>query len=99
MHTREMHLEMAKCLKLAKRHLILNSYHIDKEFYVCSAVSRTNSPKAVRIAVLKWISKQLGGYAFVTTWAQMHYVNLSRVPDEQAYRHAWVDHMIKVLES
>ena len=99
MHTREMHLKMAKCLKLAKKHLNNEVNIFGKESFVCSAVSRTRSAYETRGAIHNWINNQLGEYAFVTTWAKMNGAKLVTNQDYQEYRHAWVDHMIKVLES
>ena len=99
MHTRETHLKMAKCLKEAKKYLNDEVEVFRKESFVCSAVSLTGSPYETRRAIHKWINKQLGGYAFVTSWAKMNGAKLETFKDYQAYRHAWVDHMIKVLES
>jgi hypothetical protein len=70
-----------------------------KPGFVCTTIWQTNTNKKVRNAILKWIDKQLDGRSFVTTWAKLQGVKLETHQEYQAYRHAWVDHMIKVLES
>ena len=102
MHTREMHSKMAECLKEAKQHLsrvYSYKYETGKEMYVCLAVSRTTKSLKTKAALHDWINQQLDGYTFITEWACVNGANLRTLSDYQEYRHAWVDHMIKVLES
>lgn len=102
MHTREMHLKMAECLKEAKQHLsrvYSHEYETGKEIYVCTAVSRTRKSRKTKVALHDWINQQLAGYTVISSWARMNGANLKTISDYQEYRHAWVDHMIKVLES
>lgn len=100
MLTREQHMDMANCLKLAKKKLRGGSNQLD-EFtsFVCTAVNYTWVSKDTKKLVTDWIDSQLKGFSFATSWAQHNGVDVSSYEKCQAYRHAWVDHMIKVLES
>ena len=94
MLTREQHLNMAKCLKLAKKKLRGGGNQLDEiTSFVCTAVDCTRVSNDTKNLVLDWIDSQLEGVSFVTSW-----VDVSSYEKCQAYRHAWVDHMIKVLE-
>ena len=99
MHDRKTHLKMAKCLEQAKTFLSDKSGQYDKVDFVCSAVSSTHSSVKTKELVLSWISKQLDGRCFVTTWAKINGAQLYSFQEFQAYRHAWVDNMIKILRS
>jgi hypothetical protein len=102
--TREQHLAMAQCLREAKKKLNRNEtdHRNDTgETYVCFAVNRTDFAPSIEFLVHKWIEQQLGDYAYITRWAARKNSNIdfSTYEQRQEYRHAWVDHMIKVLES
>jgi hypothetical protein len=99
MLTREQHLAMARCLKSAKKKLYGGRNPNACTNFVCIAVDSTNSNQQTKTLVSDWIDKQLNDTAFITTWAYRNGVEVSTYEQCQAYRHAWVDHMIKVLES
>ena len=98
MYTREMHLKMAKCLKAAKKLLDDGGNH-QKHAFVCSTICKTRASQKTKDAISDWIQSQLGNYCFITSWAKKQGAKLETHQDYQAYRHAWMDHMIKVLES
>jgi len=101
--TREQHLAMAQCLKEAKKKLLSGNFFdikSDKQIYVCWAVDDTDCDVISKALVKGWIRKQLKGEMFITGWLYLNKdIDLSTYEKRQAYRHAWVDHMIKVLES
>ena len=92
--TYEQHLAMAECLREAK--LLLSTTRFQG---LCSVVCETNFDYKVHDLVLMWIEDQLGDFAYVTGWLHEATGEILRGADAQKYRHAWVDHMIKVLES
>lgn len=94
MYARSTHLKMAECLKEAK--LVLSTTRFQG---VCMAVGDSNFDYKVQNLVIEWIEEQLGDFAYVTWWLQEATGENLRGADAQKYRHAWVDHMIKVLES
>jgi hypothetical protein len=101
--TREQHLAMAECLREAKKKLQTgNFFDIKPETtpLVCWAVGYTKCEKRTKYLVKGWISQQLKGEFYITDWARSRVnIDFSVFKNRQAYRHAWVDHMIKVLES
>ena len=92
--TRKQHLAMAECLREAK--LVLSTTRFQG---LCMAVADSNFDYKVQDLVLEWIEEQLGDFAYVTWWLQEATGEILRGAAAQQYRHAWVDHMIKVLES
>lgn len=61
---------------------------------------KTDNSDSIKEKIHKWIEYQITpAYATVITWAHFHGVYFSTYEEQQQYRHAWVDHMIKVLES
>lgn len=99
--TREEHLQMAECLRRAKRHLCTgkDSEFGDKEMFVCLAAQRTKMPSKVKENIFKWIRKQTDGYGTITSWLRTEHRLDLRWEMSQKYRHNWVNHMIKILES
>jgi hypothetical protein len=106
--THEQHLAMAQCLRKVKQVLrktrsdgmeLTNNKYLAS--CVCLAVdeSKFYDFKTKKL-VHDWIESQIKGFAFVTDWARKNSnIDFSTYEHRQAYRHAWVDHMIKVLES
>lgn len=106
--TREQHLAMAQCLREAKKVLRKTRSDVKKltknKYFatcVCLAVEESKFYDfKTKALVHDWIESQLKGFAFVTDWAHKNSnIDLTTYEQRQAYRHAWVDHMIKVLES
>lgn len=109
-YTRKQHLEMAYCLRVAKQLLAANAaeYTTDKTGLICFAVGKTGSVWAN--PVKQWIEAQLAGEPTLGAWLVRRHPELrtdalyGRNRTEwrnklQATRHAWVDHMIHILES
>lgn len=104
--TRNQHLEMAACLRDAKKLLNVSNTDFSKTIYVCIAIHRTNSSThsyLTKQLCLDWIESQLGydgGLAETFFgWLSSNHPELAYKIDRQVYRHAWVDHMINILES
>jgi hypothetical protein len=104
MLSRKTHLAMAKELREVKKVLwdgkggqYVHNYKTAN--YVCLAIEdrrnrRKVSPKIAN-PLLDWIDLQLDGTT-AKNWAIRNYVFIDNY---QEYRHAWVDNMIKILES
>lgn len=101
---------MAACLRKAKKHLAANAaeYGTGKSAMVCYALRDTRSVWSGLLQ--QWVSAQLDGCAGLGTWLERVHpelrtkllleTNPTLWRDKiQATRHAWVDHMIKTLES
>jgi len=98
--------EIAKAFKAAKKHLRLND-SVNKTAYICIAL--LDARKNGDITRDQWtcatdvISNRLGGpgstYGTVTSWlrARIGHQEVDRASDVQiqAYRHAWLDQLIK----
>jgi hypothetical protein len=97
--TREQHLAMARCLRAAKKKLKTGSMGEGIYPFVCYSVDDTDFSRETKNLVIDWIQEQIHGYGYVTCWATNKGIRFASNQEEQAYRHAWVDHMIKVLES
>lgn len=104
MLSRKTHLAMAKELREVKKVLWdgkgeRDVYNYKTTNYVCLAIEdhlklgKVSEP--VANALLEWIERQLDGTT-AKNWAVRNKVFIDNY---QEYRHAWVDHMIKVLES
>ena len=98
MLTREQHLDMAKCLKEAKKKLRGEDNRYGARF-VCTAIHYTSASVSTKHLLYDWIELQLNEHMTITSWAKNNGANFSKYEQCQEYRHAWVDHMIKVLES
>jgi hypothetical protein len=89
--------EVKKVLWNGKDERDVRYYKMQK--YVCLAIERRlkfgKVSELVANALLEWIERQLGGTT-AKNWAVKNGVDIDNY---QEYRHAWVDHMIKVLES
>jgi hypothetical protein len=108
MLTREIHLEMAQCLRVAL--LLLSKDQRDfKQTYVCHAIERTSSRGQIKVLLKNWIYEQLGGSGPYVSWLtdncpefanrkEVYGKNLDFGAKIQAGRRAWMENMIKVLE-
>lgn len=86
-------------MKEAKNHLAKTRNQSNSSSYICLAVAMTNCDHRITEKVQYWIYKQLKNFSTVVSWAETRNVYFSSYEEQQKYRHAWVDHMIKVLES
>ena len=96
---RKTHLEMASALRLVKS--VLSDHENVRHTYVCLTIDHLVRCRKIKIEISdhlqKWIVLQLDGdFSTVKTWATEQGIYLD---DYQAYRKAWIDHMIKILES
>jgi hypothetical protein len=102
MLSRETHLEMANELREVKK-LLWDGVTIRRNNrphkFVCLCIEERQKTGEVRssvaIPLLDWIGGQLGERT-ATTWAEENGVF---VDNYQKYRRAWIDNMIKILES
>jgi hypothetical protein len=94
---RKTHLEMADALRLVKS--TLSDYEGTGNTYVCLTIDYLvrfrQIDKKIGDHLLNWIYTQLDGKT-AKSWAVWECVYLN---DYQVYRKAWIDHMIKILES
>ena len=99
MLSRKTHLAMAKELREVKKVLWDGKGERDVHYYVCLAIEDRRNRRKVspRVAnpLLDWIELQLDGTT-AKNWAVKNGVFIDNY---QEYRYAWVDNMIKILES
>jgi len=109
MLTRTQHLEMAACLRAAKQYLAPTACG-GNTYMICHAVGMTNCHYRTKQQVKTWIERQLGPSMTLGDWLRRAHPELrtDELADAnyrewrnklQAARHAWVDHMIHILES
>lgn len=109
--SRDDHLRMAAGLRVAKKYLATTSSEADFKGvprFVCHAITEAFSKEKMSVETRNdlhnWIENQIYGARSVIIWLSGRdieiYNNLIRTSNGvHLYRHAWVDHMIKVLES
>lgn len=94
---RKTHLKMADALRLVKSSL--SDYEGTGASYVCLIIDYLvrvrQIDKKIGDHLHYWISTQLDGFT-AKSWATRQGLYLN---DYQVYRKAWIDHMIKILES
>jgi hypothetical protein len=99
------HLTMASALRKAKENVSKDVSKGKGTQYVCLAIddlicrSKSKIEKDAGYHLIEWIDKQLnpnGGHDTFKTWGIRQGIYMDNY---QVYRHAWIDHMIKVLES
>lgn len=94
---RKTHLEMASALRLVKS--VLSDHEGTGNTYVCLTIDYLvrfrQIDKKIGDYLHYWIREQLDGKT-AKCWANLECVYLN---DYQAYRKAWIDNMIKILES
>lgn len=99
---RKTHLAMANALRCVQKEVSQGPWD-EKSNYVCMVIDNLALCNIIREDIgqhlVNWIDKQLnpnGGIDTFKTWGHKQGIDMDNY---QVYRHAWIDHMIKVLES
>lgn len=102
MLSRKTHLAMASALRKVKKEVSKGDWDM-KSQYVCLVIEELMRKRVIQKDIgyhlLEWIDVQLnpyGGYSTFKTWGKKKGIFMDNY---QVYRHAWIDHMIKVLVS
>lgn len=99
MATPKQHKDMAKLLRELKL-LLTPENHYDGICCFCNrAAKKAGVPFRTADLVKNWIADQLDGLPYVSTWVNSRQDKPLSGWDMYRYRLAWIDHMIKILES
>lgn len=73
---------------------------VEKDFWVCELLDQINAPKLQEEArvMVKRVGKALEPYSLVTNWVHESAGKMVPYEEKDAYRRAWIDHMLRELE-